>query len=82
MDRRQQVFRGMQRQAHRRQIDNAGGALERVKGAKDAVDPLDRESLALQRDQIVGRLLNQLPRFGNELLVQRVHLGAPVSTAT
>ena len=53
-----------------------------MEGAKDAIDPLGRESFALQRDQIVSRLLNQLPRFDDELLVQGVHLGTPVSTAT
>ncbi len=38
-------------------------------------------SFALQRDQIISRLLNQLPSLRNELLVQGVHSGAPVSTA-
>ena len=41
MDRREQVFRGMQRQSHRGQIDHPSGALERVEGAKDPIDPFE-----------------------------------------
>ena len=82
VNRRQQVFRGMQRQPHRRQIDHAGRAFERMEGAEDAIDPLGGKSFAFQRDQIVGCLLDQLARFDDELLVQGVHDGAPASTAT
>ena len=40
------------------------------------------DALALDCDQVVGRLMDQLARFGDELLLQGVHAGAPVSTAT
>ena len=42
-----------------------------MEGAKDAIDALEGEIFVFQRDQIVGRLLNQFARFGDELFVQR-----------
>ena len=57
---------------------NAGGALEGMEGAKDAIDPLGGKSFAFDRDQIIGRLRDELARFGYELLVQSGHVGTPV----
>ena len=81
MERGEQVFRGVQCHTHRRQIDHPRGALEGVKSTKNPIDPLGREPFALHRDQIVGGLLDQLARFGDELLMQGVHGGAPERTA-
>ena len=81
MDRGEQVFRRVKRQTHRREGDHTRGTLERMEGTKDAIDPLERKSLTLHRDQVVGGLMNQLARFGDELLVQGVHAGAPERTA-
>ena len=63
-------------------IDHAGGALQGVKSPKHAVDPLVGKPLALGDHEIVARLLDQIARLGNELVVKRVHGGEPVRTAT
>ena len=38
------------------------------------------EVVGLYRDQVAGSLMNQFARFGNELFMQRVHVGAPERT--
>jgi hypothetical protein len=80
-DRIQQVLRGMHQQAQGRKLDHARGTLERVEGAEHAVDSIRRGAIALQCDEVVRRLANEIAGFGNELFLQGVHGTAPVSTA-
>ncbi len=82
MDRGKQVLRSMQRQGHRRQRHDTGGALEGVEGSKGAIDPLGRKTVALHRDEIVGGLVDEFAGLDDELLVEGVHGGAPVKIAT
>ena len=52
-----------------------------MEGTKDPIDSLERKSITLYRDQVVGGLMDKLARLGYELFVQRVHIGAPERTA-
>ena len=71
-----------QRDTHGGQFDHASGTLEGVKRTKDAIDPLGRWAVALQRDKIVRSLSDKFARFGNELFLQSAHSVAPVRTQT
>ena len=64
----QQIFGGMEHDAHGGQFDHASGTLKRMKRTKDAIDPL-RSTIALQRDEIVRSLSDQFARFCNELFL-------------
>ena len=72
----------MQHDAHGRQLDHAGGALERMKGAEYPVDPLGRRAVAFQHNQVVRGLTDQFAGLGDELLVQSAHDATPVRTQT
>ena len=82
LDGRKHVLGGVHDEAHRRQIDHRGRPFQRVEHAENAIDALLRKSFPLRGDEIVIRLLEQFARLGDELFMERVHCGAPVSTAT
>ena len=67
----------MQRQAHRGEVDDAGGALQRVKGTERAVETLLVVGPLLEREQIVIALGDELASFDHELLDELVHAGSP-----
>jgi hypothetical protein len=77
-----QILRRMHRQRHRRQVEQARGPLQGMKGAQQLVHPGVAHAIALDPDQGVGRLRDQVARFGDELFAERAHRGTPVSTAT
>ena len=53
-----------------------------MESSEDAGDQRAVIRCALQLDQTTGRLTDQVAAFQQELFKQRVHAGAPVSTAT
>ena len=67
----------MQRPSHRDEIDDAGRALQRVKGAKRAVEPLLVVRALLERQQVVVALGDELAALDQELLDELVHAGSP-----
>ena len=77
-----QILRRMHRQRHRRHVEQARGPLQGMKGAQQPVRLGVADAIALDPDQGVGRLRDQVARFGNELFAERAHRGAPASTAT
>jgi hypothetical protein len=63
----------VERQRHRREIEQADGSLERVDGSEGAVQVSDDRGFTLQSQEAVGRLLNQFPRLDDEMLEKIVH---------
>src|SRR5690606_8849024 len=79
-DEPQKILSGVESKAHGREIEQAHGALERVNGAKCAVDMPRRIGGALDREKSIRGLLDQLPRLDDEVLEQVIH-GAPPPAA-
>ena len=71
------VLGGVQGRAHGDEIDDAGGALQRVEGAEGAVETLPVVRTLLQRQQVVVGLVDQLAPLDQELLDELVHAGSP-----
>jgi len=67
----------MQRPPHGDEIDDAGGALERVQGAKRAIQALPVVRAFLERQQIVVALGDELAALDQELFDELVHAGSP-----
>ena len=78
----QQIFGSMEHEAHGGQFNHAGRALEGMKGSKDAVDPLRRHTIALQRDQIIRGLTDEFAGLDHELFLQYVHGATPARMPT
>jgi hypothetical protein len=76
-DSRQSVFGGVQGASHRRKIDDARAAFERVEGAKRAVEPLTVLGVLFQRQQVVVALADKFATLDQELLEKLVHRGTP-----
>ena len=77
----QQVLGGMQHPAHRREIEQPRRALQRVDGAEHAIDDtrIGHAGIgvaALQRQQVVRRVLHQFAALDQELVEQLVHQAA------
>ena len=53
-----------------------------MEGAKHTINPLRRKPFTLGSNQIVICLLDKLSCFRNELLMEIIHAGTPVRTAT
>ena len=73
----QHVLGGVQGPRHGDEIDDAGRALQRVKGAKRAVETLPVVGTLLQRQQVVVALRDELAAFDQELFDELVHAGNP-----
>ena len=76
------VFGGMQRASHGDEIDDAGGALQRVEGAERAVEALPVVRALLEGQQVVVALGDELAAFDQELFDELVHAGSPHMIAT
>jgi hypothetical protein len=68
----EQVLGGMQHQPHGRVVEQPDRALQRVDGAKGAVDQCTVVRPPLQRQEVVGRLLHQFAALDQELFEQFV----------
>ena len=64
------------------EVEQARGPLQGMKGAQQPVHLGVARAVALDCDQRVGRLRDQVARFGDELFAERAHRDAPVNTAT
>ncbi len=67
----------MQRPSHGREIDDAGGALQRVEGPEGAVQAGLVVRTLLERQQVVAALRHQFATLDQELLDELVHAGNP-----
>ena len=71
----------MQDGDHRRQSVNAGGPLQRMKGAEQSIDAAFIARAALEHQQVLARLADQLAGLDQELLDKFVpaHASSPGS---
>ena len=76
-DGRKTVFRGVQGAPHSDEIDDAGGALQRVQGAECAIEALPVVRTFLEGQQVVVALRDELASFDQELFDEFVHAGSP-----
>ena len=72
----------MQGASHGDEIDDAGGALQRVQGAERAVEALLVVRTLLEGQQVVVALGDELATLDQELLDEFVHAGSPHMMAT
>jgi hypothetical protein len=77
----QDVFRRMDRSAHRREFDNAGSSLQGMKGAKGAIERAVVVRRLLEGQQILRCLLDEFARLDQELFQELVHRGSPQNIA-
>ena len=70
---RERTLRGMERLLHRGELDDAGAALQRMERTKRVVETLGIVRLLLERQQVVAGLIDELPRFDEELLQELIH---------
>ncbi len=80
--RRKNVLGGVQGARHGGEIDDAGGALQRVEGAERAVEPLLVVGPLLERQQVVVALRDEFAPLDQELFDEFVHAGSPHRMAT
>ena len=73
----QHVLGGMQRPRHRDEVDDARRTLQRVEGAKGAVEAFPVVRALLEREQVVVALGHELAALDQELLDELVHAGNP-----
>ena len=78
---RQDILGGMHRAPHRREVDDTGAALERVKRAERPIQARTVARIALQGEEIGGGLLDQLARLHEKLFEELVHWGTPQNIA-
>ena len=67
------ILRRMQGGVHRGKAEQPDGSLQRVQGAKRALQQTQVPRIAIEPQQIVGRLLGELGRLDDKLLQQFVH---------
>ena len=70
---RQDILGGMHRASHRREVDDAGAALERVKRAERPIQARRSPGSRSKREKIGGGLLDQLARLHQKLFEELVH---------
>jgi hypothetical protein len=78
----QDVLGGVQRAPHGLELDDAGGALERMESPERAVEALAVLRRVLQRQKVVGRLGDEFAALDEKLLDELVHPAGPQSSAT
>ena len=67
----------MQGPRHGDEVDDAGRAFQRMKGAKSAIEPFPVLRTLLEREQVVSALGHELAALDQELLDELVHAGNP-----
>ena len=80
-ERSKNVFGGMQHARHGGEVDNAGGSLQGMEGAKRSVQPFSVVRVFFKSHQIVDCLSDEFARFKEELFDELVHRGAPQKIA-
>ena len=71
----------MHRASHRREVDDAGAAFERVKRTEGTIKTRAISGIALQRQKVGRDLLDQLARLHEKLFEELVHWGTPQNIA-
>ncbi len=72
----EQILAGMHEAGEGRDLEQAGGALERMQRAEQLVHRRRGARVALERQQAAPGLVEQVARLGDELLQQRVREAA------